>query len=351
VEAEEFQGLIQNRRHMENTSKLKIGVLLPHVKLYGGIKRFFELGNHFVDLGHDFTAFTPAGEIPTWFKFKGSIKNKAELISQDLDALFFTELSLLDDVLTSKAQRKIFYIVNPSVNLNKIKMHKEIEFFANSSNLLKRAKSKFGIDAFPALGGVNLNNFPVKKIKPIVPNEPFTVMAYGRIAEGRKGTMYVVKACERLQKKGYKVKLLLFDTPVTDKIQKAIDRFKTTVPFEFVLNHPVEHNALLFHKADIFVAPEKKTGYANTVVEAMACGIPVVATSSGTNDLLFHNQTGLLITRNSYKIRDAIIKLITNYNLCVELTTNARKNVERLDWSILAAKIIHNIMEKKVKDH
>jgi glycosyltransferase involved in cell wall biosynthesis len=284
---------------MENISKLKIGVLLPHVKLYGGIKRFFELGNQFVDLGHNFTAFTPAGEAPSWFRFKGNVKNKAELTREDLDALFFTELSLLDEVLASKAQRKIFYIVNPSVNLKKIKKHKEIEFFANSSNLLDRAKSKFGIDAFAALGGVNLNNFSVKKLKPIVPNEPFTVMAYGRIAEGRKGTMYAVKACERLQKKGYKVKLLLFDTPVTDKIQKAIDSFKTTVPCEFILNHPVEHNALLFHKADVFVAPEKKTGYANTVVEAMACGIPVIATSSGTKDLLFDNQTGLLITRNS----------------------------------------------------
>lgn len=335
---------------MEHSNKLRIGVLLPHVKLYGGIKRFFELGNQFVDLGHDFTAFTPAAESPTWFKFKGTIMDKLELNRQDLDALFFTELSLLDEVLSSKAQRKIFYLVNPSVNLNKIKKHKEIEFFANSSNLLKRAKSKFGIDAFAALGGVNLNNFSVKQIKPIVPNEPFTVMAYGRIAEGRKGTKYVVKACERLQKGGYKVKLLLFDTPVTEKIQKAIDSFKTTVPFEFVLNHPVEQNALIFHKADFFVAPEKKTGYANTVVEAMACGIPVVATSSGTKDLLFDKHTGLVINRNSYEIRDAIIKLVSDYDLCVELTTNARKNVERLDWSILAAKIVQNIMEKKVKD-
>ncbi len=47
---------------MDEFKKLRIGALLPHVKLYGGIKRFFELGNQFVDLGHDFTAFTTEGE-------------------------------------------------------------------------------------------------------------------------------------------------------------------------------------------------------------------------------------------------------------------------------------------------
>ncbi|HCX98833.1 MAG TPA: hypothetical protein DG754_01725 [Bacteroidales bacterium] len=332
---------------MDVLKKLQIGVLLPHVKLYGGIKRFFELGNQFVDLGHEFTAFTSTGERPTWFNFKGEFKPTSELNTKQLDAVFFTELSLLDEIVNSNAKRKIYYIVNPSVNLSKIKKHKQIEFFANSSNLLQRAKKKFGIDAFPALGGVNLKNFSIKQIKPIVPNEPFTVMAYGRIAEGRKGTMYVVRACERLQEKGYKVKLLLFDTPVTEKIQKAIDEFKTTVPFEFILNHPVDQNVQIYHKADFFVAPEKKTGYANTVVEAMASGIPVIATSSGTKDLLFHNETGLLITRNSYRICEAINKLIFDYNLCLELTAKARKNIEPLDWSLLATRIIENLQHPK----
>jgi glycosyltransferase involved in cell wall biosynthesis len=186
-------------------------------------------------------------------------------------------------------------------------------------------------------------------MKAMNPELPFTVMAYGRIAEGRKGTMYAVKACERLQKRGYKVNLLLFDTPVTDNIQKAIDNFKTTVPCEFILNHPVERNFELFHKADIFVAPEKKTGYANTVVEAMASGTPVLATTSGTNDLLFHEQTGLVITRNSRKIANAILKLVNDYDLCLRLTQNARKNIEKLDWSLLAGRIVDFLMDKNVK--
>ncbi|HSV89319.1 MAG TPA: glycosyltransferase family 4 protein [Bacteroidales bacterium] len=328
---------------MASKKKLIISAILPHVELYGGIKRFFELGNQFINLNHRFIAFTPKGERPAWFSFQGEILPFSEMSNVEVDAIFFTELSLLPYVLAAKAKRKIFYIVNPSAKLGKIKKYPEIEFFTNSTNLLERAKRKYQIDAFPAFGGVNLKNFWVKPISPIHPNGPFTVLAYGRIAEGRKGTMYVVKACERLQRMGYDVRLLLFDTPVTEKIQKAINNFKTTVPYKFILNHAVEKNVEFFHQANFFVAPEKKTGFANTVAEAMASGIPVIATTSGTKDLLIPNKTGLLVTRNSYKIRDAIIKLLTNHNLCVELTKNARSNIEKLDWSILAANIIENL--------
>lgn len=145
-----------------NTDLLSIGVLLPHAKLYGGVKRFLELGNQFVELGHSVTIYTPTGEKPTWFSFKGDFSPISELNTKPLDALFFTEISFLLNVVNSTASRKIYYIVNPSVNLKKMKQHREIELFANSTNLLLRAKKKFGIEAFPALGGVNLKNFSVK---------------------------------------------------------------------------------------------------------------------------------------------------------------------------------------------
>jgi glycosyltransferase involved in cell wall biosynthesis len=332
---------------MEDREALHLGAILPHTKLYGGIKRFFELGNQFIQMGHSMTLFTPEGEHADWFKFTGNIASHSSINEHCLDAIFFTELSLLPLVLKANARRKVYYIVNPSVNLGKIKKYKEIEFFANSGNLLNKSRVKYGIEAFPALGGINIENFSVKKRQALNSSSPFTIMAYGRIAEGRKGTMFVVRACERLYKLGFKVNLLMFDTPVTPNIQKAIDSFHTRVPYEFILNHPVEKNVELYHKADIFVAPEKKTGYANTVVEAMASGIPVIATTSGTHDVLFHEKTGLVVSRNSRRIRNAIIKLIQNNELCNELTHNARKTVENFSWDILAAKIIVHLNSKQ----
>jgi glycosyltransferase involved in cell wall biosynthesis len=322
---------------------LKFAVLLPHLKLYGGVKRFLELGNLFVSKGHKMTVFTPSGADPDWFNFDGQIRPMSLLTEDTFDIIFFTEISLLDFALKARAERKVFYIVLP-VNLNKIKKYPEIEFFANSSNLLEFAREKYGIDAFPAIGGLNLANLPFIEKRSINASEPFTVLVYGRIAEGRKGTMFVVRACERLLRKGFKVNLILFDTLVTENIRIAYKKFKTIVPYEFIIDHPIERNAELFHRADIFVAAERKTGYANTVAEAMACGTPVIATNSGTKDLLFDHETGLLVTRNSRKIAKAILKLLNEPDLRAKISTNARKKVEGLNWESLADRIIENFI-------
>ncbi|HNV80864.1 MAG TPA: glycosyltransferase family 4 protein [Tenuifilaceae bacterium] len=321
-----------------------MGALLPHVKLYGGIKRFLELGNRFVEMGHSMYVFTPTGEKPDWFNFKGEFLTLNDLKAKQLNTLFFTEPDLLQIVLESNAQRKIFYFVRANESLTKLKRTGEITFYANSTNLVRLAKQKYGVDVFPAIGGVNLAMYSAKPILPIERGETFNILAYGRLAEGRKGTMYVVKACERLIKRGRNVHLILFDTPVTEKMEKAIAKFSTNIPYDFILNHPVDRNVEIFHRADVFVAPEKKAGWANTVAEAMACGIPVIATESGSKDFLISGKTGIVITRNSRKIANAIELVMDNESLRREYAENGRKKIEEFGWDVLANKIIQNLL-------
>ncbi len=324
---------------------MRIGVLLPHTKLYGGVKRFLELGNIFTNRGCEIIIFTEEGKHPTWFDFKGKVLTFESLKDETLDALFFTETEYLELALTSKSSRKIFYFINPKENLKLLSKHADIEFFANSSNLIETALKKFNIKAFPAFGGVNLKTYFYKNFEPRDSNSPFVVMAYGRMARSVKGTKYVVQACRRLVNKGYNVELLLFDTPVNEKMVKKNSAFKTTVPYTFVQNHPVEQNFELFHKSHVFVSAESKAGWSNTSAEAMACGIPVIGTVAGTNNFLFHNQTGIIVTQNSRRIANAIEMLINNEGLRLELARNGRKKIEEFDWEKLADRILDNFAE------
>ena len=172
-------------------------------------------------------------------------------------------------------------------------------------------------------------------------------MAYGRLAERVKGTKYVVRACEKLYKKGYNVKLLLFDTAVNEKAQRLIDNFTTTVPFDFIQNHPFDKNSELFNRADVFVAAEDEghAGWANTVAEAMSCGLPVVATPAGTKDLIFDEETGLSTRRNSYSIRKRLQRLIADQALRERLGKAARARIENYDWRRLAEQIEAHLMQ------
>lgn len=325
--------------------QLKIGVLLPHTKLYGGVKRFLELGNCFAKEGHQPFVFTPHADAPEWFDYKGAIRSFDQINDTKPDVLFFTEPRYIPQVSGSNARLKIFYFVRANENLNKIKKDKSIRFFANSTNLVNLAKRKYNVEVFPAIGGINLSQYYPKNMKR-QGERPFTVLAYGRISEKRKGTSYVVNACEKLHKKGYHIKLLLFETPQNEKMEKAIRGFKTSVPHQVILNHPVDRNVEIFHQADVFAGPEKKAGWANTVVEAMASGIPVIASESGTNDFLFHEQTGLVVTRNTRNVKNAILRLMNDEKLRMKLSKNGRKKVEEFDWQKLANRIMDYILEE-----
>lgn len=323
---------------------MKIAVILPHTKLYGGVKRFLELGNLFIEKGHQFIVFTQDGGAPDWFSFKGEISTHTNLPKFELDALFFTETQYLDLVTRANARRKIFYFVRGNDDLKPIKQHPEIEFFANSSNMYEVAKKKFNIESFKAFGGIDTDMYRPEEIKNEV-HSPFTIMVYGRLREKKKGTMLVVRACEILYRRHKNIQLILFDTPVDDKMKKSIDDFHTKVPFKFITHHPVKNNPELFRRADVFVAPEKRAGWANTAVEAMASGVAVVATTSGTTDFLFHEKTGLICRRNRFSIAKAIKRLMTDHDLRHQLATSGLEKINDFNWVTLTGKI-----EKELED-
>jgi sugar transferase (PEP-CTERM/EpsH1 system associated) len=59
---------------------------------------------------------------------------------------------------------------------------------------------------------------------------------------------------------------------------------------------------------DVFVLPSLKEGISNTILEAMACGLPVIATAVGGNpELVIHGETGTLVpVQSPGRVADAI---------------------------------------------
>jgi glycosyltransferase involved in cell wall biosynthesis len=82
--------------------------------------------------------------------------------------------------------------------------------------------------------------------------------------------------------------------------------------------------------ADLFVLPSYEEGMSLALLEAMAAGVPVIATDIPGNQLLVrHEENGLLVpTRDPAALRGAIERLLEDRSLGATLAQHARRGVE-----------------------
>jgi glycosyltransferase involved in cell wall biosynthesis len=77
---------------------------------------------------------------------------------------------------------------------------------------------------------------------------------------------------------------------------------------------------------DIFVLPSRTEAFPNAILEAMAAGLPVVATAvGGVCELIEHEQTGLLVARDDPRsLADQICRVMSDQALASRLSHSAR---------------------------
>jgi glycosyltransferase involved in cell wall biosynthesis len=92
-------------------------------------------------------------------------------------------------------------------------------------------------------------------------------------------------------------------------------------------------------RATVLVQPSHKEGWGLTVLEANACGTPVVATDApGLRDSVRHGKTGLLVPRrDSASLGDAIVTILGDDRLRAELGRGALAWAGRFTWDEAAA--------------
>lgn len=80
---------------------------------------------------------------------------------------------------------------------------------------------------------------------------------------------------------------------------------------------------------DVFVLPSKNEGISNTVLEAMACGLPVVASRVGGNpELIDNNENGMLFPSGDSETLAAIVQSYLQYpEIAKDHGKMARKSV------------------------
>jgi glycosyltransferase involved in cell wall biosynthesis len=89
-----------------------------------------------------------------------------------------------------------------------------------------------------------------------------------------------------------------------------------------------ENAAALLSGADLFVLPSAKEGMPWTLLEAMAAGLPCIATDVGANQWMLNGNGWIAPPDNPRELARALLDALTNPASAKEKTVRARKDVE-----------------------
>ena len=192
----------------------------------------------------------------------------------------------------------------------------------DNSNELKRQKI---FDNFPKLlapNGIDPKLFHKmdkiecrKKLK--IPEDLFVVGFVGGFIE-RKGTARLLEAVNRV------------DGAYAAFAGKGEEKPEGQ---RVVFCDAMEHDSIpvLLNAADVFVLPTLAEGCCNAVIEAMACGLPVISSDLPFNHDILNEKNSILINpMNINEIRDAIDRIKKDQGLRKRLSQEALKTAEQL---------------------
>lgn len=150
--------------------------------------------------------------------------------------------------------------------------------------------------------------------------------------------------------KGMDIKLVLVGNgPLEDALKKKVkEEGIENVEFAGVI--PNERLPVELNRSEIFLQPSLYEGNPKTLLEAMACGLPVIGTNViGIKEVITHGENGYLCETSAEAIRDAIIEVMTNNELRERMGKSARREIiENYNLKILAEKEL-GLMEEILK--
>jgi glycosyltransferase involved in cell wall biosynthesis len=139
------------------------------------------------------------------------------------------------------------------------------------------------------------------------------------------------------------VKFLILGTGYQEKeLRHKAEKLALEHRVQFLGYVPHKEMPPYLHASDIFIRPALSEGFGNSFIEAMAAGIPVIATAvGGIVDFLRDGETGLFAeVGNPKSIAQKVEKLMKDAESRDSIVENARKMVEeKYEWNLIAEKM------------
>jgi glycosyltransferase involved in cell wall biosynthesis len=308
--------------------------------VYGGIRRFLELGEVWTRRGHEVAVLAPdvRNERP-WVAYSGAILPLAQLPLGSWDAMISPDPALFLACRAPGALRVYYSVLEKAPGESKAIRAADL-VLANSAGM-RRYLSRKGVAAEDAAGGVNVGWFrpPDPDPRAAKGTAPLSALVYGRLSRRRKGTWVAVRALERAALRSrVPVHVTLFDSPPDGAAPSLPGTLR--IPHRWVLNPTQRELADLYGEADLCVSAERRAGWCNTAAEAMACGAAVVCTRSGTEDFAIDGVTAAVSRwRWTWALSRAIEPVLRDAGRRRALAAKGTAKIQEFSWERTADRI------------
>jgi L-malate glycosyltransferase len=175
-------------------------------------------------------------------------------------------------------------------------------------------------------------DFPIRRQLGIEPTAP--VVAVVARLNARKGLEYFLRAAVSVSKQYPAARFLIVgDSMVDSTYRPSLEQLAGELELKGRVIFTGERTDVpqLLQEVDLSVLPSLSEGFSNSLMEAMAAGLPVVATNVGGNpEIVQDGVTGILVpARDSKALGDAILAILKSPQLSRQLGNAGRERVAK----------------------
>jgi len=215
--------------------------------------------------------------------------------------------------------------------------------FANTSQFISVSKStkKQLLSYFHPMGGSDtiqvIYEAPherFKRIKNANAEDKKFILCLGDFSP-KKNVPRIIKAYSLLPKsfiKNYKLKIVVSTENPKKKFLKIAKDLGVEGSTEILLSPGLSKLIKLYNLAAVFAYPSLYEGFGLPILEAMACGCPVITSNRGSMKEVAGKAAFLVNPESAEDISDAILKIVKNKPLAKKLINKGFKRTKEFSW-------------------
>ncbi len=244
----------------------------------------------------------------------------------------------------------LYIFLRPLIRL----VWRRAKFVISNSRKLKELafptapKQKIGI----IYNGVDVDHFkPDSNLRKQSPRFILTTGA-SRVTH-RKGLRYLIEAVAQLATEYPNIcAKIMGDGNARQELEILVKKLGIEKNVEFLGRIPREQTVPYYQEASIFVLPSLNEGMSNAMLEALACGLPLLATmTGGTEELLTDGENGFSVIQKSARdLAEKLKRLMNDEELCAHFGQASRRRAETMSWKNVALEY-YNLYQETIKTY